>query len=164
MPGHWEGDLIKGKGNKSAIGTLVERTSRYLIMVQLDDATSPVVTGGFAREMQHIAPSLLRSLTYDRGREMTHHKDLTHSLQLDVYFADPHAPWQRGTNENTNGLIRQYLPKGSDLTPYSQQDLNAIADLINNRARKCLDFRTPKEAFRRITHNAMLSDAVALPT
>ncbi len=163
MPGHWEGDLIKGKGNRSSVGTLVERTSRYLILVQLDDATSPVVTGGFERELQHIQPSLLRSLTYDRGREMTDHKNLTLSLKLDVYFADPHAPWQRGTNENTNGLIRQYLPKGTDLTPYSQKDLNEIADEINGRPRKCLGFLSPKQVFRSITRDAILSQAVALP-
>jgi IS30 family transposase len=161
MPGHWEGDLIKGKGNKSSIGTVVERMSRFLIMVQLDDATSPVVTGGFEREMKPIAPSLLKSLTYDRGKEMSNHKALSLALQLDVYFADPHAPWQRGTNENTNGLIRQFLPKGSDLSPFSQAELNEIAELLNGRPRKCLGFRTPKEVFRDITKNAMQSINVA---
>ena len=162
MPGYWEGDLIKGKNNQSSVGTIVERTSRYTIMVQLDDATSPVVTGGFERELKAIQPSLLKSLTYDRGREMTDHKNLTQSLKLDVYFADPHAPWQRGTNENTNGLIRQYLPKGCDLTPYSQTDLNEIAELLNNRPRKALGFRSPKEVFREINRNAMLNQTVAL--
>lgn len=162
MPGHWEGDLIKGKNNQSAAGTLVERTSRYTIIVQLDDATSPVVTGGFERELKPIQPSLLKSLTYDRGREMTNHKSLTNTLKIDVYFADPHAPWQRGTNENTNGLIRQYLPKGCDLTPYSQADLNEIAEQLNNRPRKSLGFRTPKEVFREITRNAILNQTVAL--
>ena len=160
MPGHWEGDLIKGKGNQSSVGTLVERTSRYLLMVQLDDATSPVVTGAFERELKVIQPSLLKTLTYDRGREMTNHQDLACALKLKVYFSDPHAPWQRGTNENTNGLIREYLPKGSDLSPYSQQELNDIAERLNHRPRKCLGFRSPKEVFQEISKRAMLDQTV----
>jgi IS30 family transposase len=162
MPGHWEGDLIKGKGNKSSVGTLVERTSRYLIMVQLDDATSPVVTGGFTRELKPVPPHLRRTLTYDRGREMARHKDITAALNLEVYFADPHAPWQRGTNENTNGIIRRWLPKGADLKPYSQADLNNIAELINNTPRKCLGFKKPKELFSKLSRNAIPESAVAV--
>ena len=161
MPGHWEGDLIKGKGNKSSVGTLVERTSRYLIMVQLEDATSPVVTGGFTRELQPVPSHLRRTLTYDRGREMTNHKDITARLNLEVYFADPHAPWQRGTNENTNGIIRRWLPKGSDLKLYSQADLNNIAELINNTPRKCLGFKKPKEVFSKLSKTAMPLQGVA---
>ncbi|TAF75789.1 MAG: IS30 family transposase, partial [Alphaproteobacteria bacterium] len=123
IAGHWEGDLIKGKGNKSAVGTLVERTSRYIILVKLDDATSPVVTGAFIQAMRPIPEHLRKTLTYDRGREMTNHKDITAELQLDVYFADPHSPWQRGSNEHANGILRYHLPKGTDLSPYSQEDL-----------------------------------------
>ncbi len=161
IPGHWEGDLVKGKGNKSAIGTLVERTSRYVILVQLDNATSPVVTGGFVREMAPVPEHLRRTLTYDRGREMTHHKAVTASLKLDVYFADPHAPWQRGSNEHVNGILRRWLPKGIDLRPYSQADLNAIAERINTTPRKILGFQTPKEVFTKIARNPMLASGVA---
>jgi IS30 family transposase len=150
VSGHWEGDLIKGKGNKSAVGSLVERTSRYTILVQLDDATAPVTHQGFVRQMMPV-PELLRlSLTYDRGREMACHKELAADLSLTVYFADPYAPWQRGTNENTNGLVRQFLPKGIDLSPYSQDDLNEIASLLNNRPRKTLGFQTPAEVYSQI--------------
>jgi IS30 family transposase len=150
IPGHWEGDLIKGKGNKSSVGTLLERTSRYIILVQLDDATSPVVTGGFTREMVNIPEHLRKSLTYDRGREMTNHKDLAANLMLDVYFADPHAPWQRGSNENANGIIRRWLPKGTDLSEYSQEQLNQIANKINDIPRKILDYSKPKEVFSKL--------------
>jgi IS30 family transposase len=161
IPGHWEGDLVKGKGNKSAVGTLVERTSRYLILVQIDDATSPVVTGGFTREMTPIPEYLRRTLTYDRGKEMARHKAITASLNLDVYFADPHAPWQRGSNEHANGILRRWLPKGCDLRPYSQADLNAIAHRINNIPRKILEFQTPKEVFTNLARNPMILSGVA---
>ena len=162
IPGHWEGDLVKGKGNKSAVGTLVERTSRYLILVQLDNATSPVVTGGFTREMIPVPEHLRRTLTYDRGREMAGHKAITASLNLDVYFADPHSPWQRGSNEHVNGILRRWLPKGCDLRPYSQADFNKIADLINNTPRKILGFQTPKEVFTKLARNPTLHSGVAI--
>jgi IS30 family transposase len=147
IPGHWEGDLIKGRYNRSAVGTLVERTSRYLILVQLDNATAPVVHKGFVREMKDVPGEIRKSLTYDRGKEMALHKHVAADLDLTVYFADPHAPWQRGSNENTNGLVRQYLPKGSDLSPYSQADLNIIAENLNTRPRKKLGFLTPQEVY-----------------
>lgn len=162
IPGHWEGDLVKGKGNKSAVGTLVERTSRYVILVQLDNATSPVVTGGFVREMTPVPEHLRRTLTYDRGREMTNHKAVSASLNLDVYFADPHSPWQRGSNEHVNGILRRWLPKGIDLRPYSQADLNAIADRINNTPRKILGFQTPKEVFTKLARNPTMPSGVAM--
>jgi IS30 family transposase len=127
IPGHWEGDLIKGKYNRSSVGTLVERTSRYVILVKLENATAPVVHQGFVREMKNIPPEIRKSLTYDQGREMSLHKQVASDLNLTVYFADPHSPWQRGSNENTNGLIREYLPKGSDLSIYSQDQLNEIS-------------------------------------
>jgi len=148
IPGHWEGDLIKGKYNRSAVGTLVERTSRYVILVKLDNATAPVVHQGFVREMQNVPETLRLSLTYDRGKEMALHKRVAADLNLTVYFADPHAPWQRGSNENTNGLVREYLPKGSDLSVYSQAELNAIAESLNTRPRKKLGFQTPEEVYR----------------
>jgi transposase, IS30 family len=147
IPGHWEGDLIKGKYNRSSVGTLVERTSRYVILVKLENATAPVVHQGFVREMSDVPELLRKSLTYDRGREMALHKQVAADLNLTVYFADPHAPWQRGSNENTNGLVREYLPKGSDLSAYSQAELNDIADRLNTRPRKKLDFLTPKEVY-----------------
>ena len=148
IPGHWEGDLIKGAYNRSAVGSLVERTSRYLILVQLDDAKAPTVCQGFTREMQDVPDAIRKTLTYDRGKEMAHHKQLEANLDLTVYFADPHAPWQRGSNENTNGLVRQYLPKGTDLTQYSQADLTEIADRLNTRPRKKLNFFTPEEIYQ----------------
>lgn len=155
MPGHWEGDLIKGKGNKSCVGSLVERTSRFLILVQMDNATSPVVTGGFARELKPLPEQVRRTLTYDRGSEMSQHAKLAKNLNLNVYFADPYAPWQRGTNENTNGLVRQYLPKGTDLSGFTQEQLNDIADRINGRPRKCLNWEFPKTVFRNIVQHAI---------
>ncbi len=162
IPGHWEGDLIKGKGNKSAVGTLVERTSRYVILVQLDNATSPVVTGGFVREMTPVPEHLRRTLTYDRGREMTNHKTVSATLKLDVYFADPHAPWQRGSNEHINGILRRWLPKGTDLAPYTQADLNEIAARINNTPRKILGFQTPKQVFSKLAKKPMMPSGVAI--
>jgi len=122
-------------------------------MVKLDNATSQEVTQGFIRELTPVPEHLLQTLTHDRGVEMTQHKRITKALNLDVYFADPHSPWQRGTNENTNGRIRYWLPKGCDLSPYSQEDLNEIARLINNTPRKCLGFKKPKEVFRQIAKN-----------
>jgi IS30 family transposase len=148
IPGHWEGDLIKGKYNRSAVGTLVERTSRYVILVKLEDATAPVVHQGFVRKMKNVPDALRLSLTYDRGKEMALHKKVAADLNLTVYFADPHAPWQRGSNENTNGLVREYLPKGSDLSVYSQAQLNAFAKRLNTRPRKKLSFQTPDEVYR----------------
>ena len=150
MPGHWEGDLIMGARNQSCVGSLVERTSRFLILVQMDNKTSPVVTGGFERELSPLPEDLRRTLTYDRGTEMTQHLKLTNALNIDVYFADPHSPWQRGSNENTNGLVRQYLPKGTDLSHVTQEQLNEIAALINGRPRKCLDWNMPKHLFKKI--------------
>jgi transposase, IS30 family len=151
VPGHWEGDLLIGKQSpKSAVGSLVERTSRYLFLVQLDKPTAPVVCNGFAKTMQAVPPLLRKSLTYDRGKEMAQHKKLEAALNLTVYFADPGSPWQRGTNENTNGLVRQYLPKGTDLSPWTQEQLNGIADILNNRPRKTLGFQTPAEVYLQI--------------
>ena len=125
----------------------MERTSRYLILIQLDDAKAPTVHQGFVRQMKDVPETLRKSLTYDRGKEMALHKQVAADLNLTVYFADPHAPWQRGSNENTNGLVRQYLPKGSDLSSHSQFELNAIAESLNARPRKKLGFFTLEEIY-----------------
>jgi IS30 family transposase len=147
VPGHWEGDLIKGAGNRSSIGTLVERTSRKVILVKLADAKAETARDAFAAGLLGVPASLRLTLTYDQGKEMARHKELSALTGLRVYFADPHAPWQRGSNENTNGLLRQYRPKGIDLSVFSQAELNAIAARLNGRPRKTLDFATPDEVF-----------------
>ena len=150
FPGHWEGDLIKGAGNLSAVGTLVERSTRMLMLVKLphpNPATAAHVLQAFTDKLNGIAQPLRKTLTYDRGREMAHHQQLTKATGVAVYFCDPHSPWQRGTNENTNGLVRQYLPKSTDLSGYSQEQLDAIADEMNGRPRKTLGWLTPLEVY-----------------
>jgi transposase, IS30 family len=147
VPGHWEGDLIKGAGNRSSVGTLVERTSRYLMLVQLDSGSSSNVLDGFTRRLKTIPPSLRKTLTYDQGSEMALHDTLADRLHIDIFFCDPHSPWQRGSNENANGLIREYLPKGMDLSGLTQRDLSIIESALNHRPRKILSFRTPHEVF-----------------
>ncbi len=147
VPGHWEGDLIKGAGNRSSIGTLVERTSRKVILVKLADAKAETARDAFAAGLLGVPAPLRLTLTYDQGKERARHKELSALTGLRVYFADPHAPWQRGSNENTNGLLRQYLPKGIDLSVFSQAELDAIAARLNGRPRKTLDFATPDEVF-----------------
>jgi IS30 family transposase len=147
IPGHWEGDLLKGAHNRSAVGTLVERSSRLVMIAQMDKADALSAQQAFERLFEPIPPNLKKTLTYDRGSEMARHADLTRSTGVKVYFADPYAPWQRASNENMNGLIRQYLPKGTDLSRHSQDDLDAIAHLLNTRPRKVLDFQTPREVF-----------------
>jgi IS30 family transposase len=147
VPGHWEGDLIRGRANGSSVGTCVERSSRLLILVKMDGYDATRARESFVRKLSRIPAPLRKSLTYDQGHEMAQHKKLAKSLSLKVYFADPHSPWQRGSNENTNGLLRQYLPKGTDLSVYSQRQLNQIAEEMNNRPRKVLDWLTPNEAW-----------------
>ena len=150
FPGHWEGDLIKGAGNLSAVGTLVERTTRLLMLVKLphpNPASAAHVLQAFTDKLNGIAQPMRLSLTYDRGKEMARHQELSANTGIRVYFCDPHSPWQRGTNENTNGLIRQYLPKGTDLSGYSQEQLDAIADEMNGRPRKTLDWATPFKVY-----------------
>jgi IS30 family transposase len=151
FPGHWEGDLIKGALNQSAVGTLVERNTRLLILVKLphpNPATAAHVLQAFTDKLNAIAKPMRKTLTYDRGKEMSHHQQLTTNTGIAVYFCDPHSPWQRGTNENTNGLVRQFLPKGTDLSVYSQEQLDEIADLMNGRPRKTLDWCSPHEVYR----------------
>ena len=150
MPGHWEGDLIKGAGNKSAVGVLVERTTRLVLLAWMPDATAESALAGFTAKLNSIAAPMRQTLTYDQGREMARHRELARNTAMRVYFCDPHSPWQRGTCENTNGLLRQLLPKGTDLSVHDQQALDSIADLLNNRPRQTLDWRSPIQAFREL--------------
>jgi IS30 family transposase len=147
MPGHWEGDFIKGAGNKSSVGVLVERTSRLVLLAKMDDATAASALAGFSAKLNCIAAPLRKSFTYDQGKEMSRHVDLTAQTGVKVYFCDPHSPWQRGTCENTNGLLRQYLPKGTDLSVFSQDQLDAIANSLNTRPRATHHWQTPLEVF-----------------
>jgi IS30 family transposase len=146
VPGHWEGDLILGKG-MSAIGTLVERSTRFLLLIHLERIKSEHVVGELTRHVQTLPDQLRRSVTWDQGKEMALHANFTIDTGIQVYFCDPKSPWQRGTNENTNGLLRQYFPKRTDLKPYSQADLDTIAAELNGRPRKTLQFMTPSEKF-----------------
>jgi IS30 family transposase len=147
VPGHWEGDLIMGSTNRSAIGTLVERATRFVILLHLPGRHGPIeVRNAMAAAIQDLPATLRRSITWDRGVEMIEHKQFTVDTGVDVYFCDPHAPWQRGSNENTNGLLRQYFPKGTSLARYTAADLQAAADSLNGRPRETLNWRTPTEA------------------
>lgn len=157
FPGHWEGDLIKGKDNASAVGTLVERTSRVVILVKLPHpkpASALNVLQAFTDKLLGIPEPMRKSMTYDQGREMSMHAKLTENTGVAVYFCDPHSPWQRGSNENMNGLLRQYMPKGTDLSVYSQEELDAIADEINFRPRIGLGLRCPLAVYRELLLNA----------
>lgn len=147
VPGHWEGDLIVGKDMKSAIGTIVERRSGALMLVHLAPGTNLVdaVHDGLIKKIGALPDQLRGSLTWDQGVEMHRHKEVSIAADIDIYFCDPHSPWQRPTNENTNGLLRQYFPKGTDLSIYSQEDLDYVAWEMNERPRKRLDFATPNE-------------------
>lgn len=147
IPGHWEGDLIKGARNQSSVGTLVERSSRLVLLARMDGATADTAFAGFTSSLNRVHGSMRKTLTYDQGKEMSRHKDLTAATGVTVYFADPHSPWQRGSNENTNGLLRQYLPKGADLSDLTQDDLDAIAWKLNTRPRKIHGFRMPIEVY-----------------
>jgi IS30 family transposase len=154
VPGHWEGDLLKGARNTSAIGTLVERTTRLVLLARMEGTDATSARQGFTKKLRHVPAALRKTLTYDRGKEMAEHEQLAQRLTIQIFFADPHSPWQRGTNENTNGLLRQYLPKGTDLSGYTQRELNAIAHRLNTRPRKCLDFATPLEVYAQLRHDS----------
>ena len=147
LPGHWEGDLIKGARNQSAVGTLVCRKTLFVMLVKMDGATAIDALNGYEMAFSPLDPELRKTLTYDQGKEMALHKKLAESTGLKIYFADPHSPWQRGICENINGLIRQYLPKGTDLSVYSQRQLDAVAWSLNTRPRKTLGFKSPAEVF-----------------
>jgi IS30 family transposase len=154
IPGHWEGDLIKGAANRSAVGTLVERTSRLVLLARMDALDADTTRCAFERSFENVPEPFRKSLTYDRGTEMARHAELTANTGIKVWFCDPYSPWQRASNENANGLIRQYLPKGTDLSGHTQDELNEIAERLNNRPRKVLDFETPNEVFARLVAEA----------
>jgi IS30 family transposase len=146
VPGHWEGDLVFGSGN-SQIATLVERQTRYVMLVKVGKKDTETVVNALIKNARKLPQELYKSLTWDRGKEMAAHKRFTMATDIQVFFCDPQSPWQRGSNENTNGLLRQYMPKGIDISGYSQLQLNAIARQLNERPRKTLGFQTPAEMF-----------------
>jgi len=146
VPGHWEGDLLSGSKN-SHIATLVERHTRYLMLVKVANKETQTVVSALIGQAKKLPSELYKSLTWDRGKELADHRRFTLATDIDVYFCDPQSPWQRGSNENTNGLLRQYFPKGTDLSAYSQAELNKVARQLNERPRKTLEFETPAERF-----------------
>ena len=151
VPGHWEGDLIIGKGNQTAIGTLVERTTNYTMLIHLPDGYKPEqMRDALTAKIKTLPDSLRHSLTWDQGTEMRDWKTVSIDADIDIYFCDPHSPWQRGTNENTNGLLRQYFPKGTDLSIHSAQDLDWVAQELNDRPRKRLEFQKPIELIEKL--------------
>jgi IS30 family transposase len=155
VPGHWEGDLIMGARNASAIGTLVERSTRFVLLLHLPHGHDPAaVAAAMTEAMATLPAQLRRSLAWDQGKEMAAHKQVALATGLEVYFCDPHSPWQRGSNENTNGLLRQYFPKGTDLSAHGKARLEAVAAELNTRPRKTLGWRTPARALDEILQDA----------
>jgi IS30 family transposase len=151
VPGHWEGDLLCGPNNTN-IATLVERHSRFVMLLKIPNRNTATVVGALAKHIGKLPLQLRRSLTWDRGKEMSAHKSFTVATDVQVYFCDPRSPWQRGSNENTNGLLRQYFPKGTDLSLFSQAYLNRIALRLNQRPRKTLGFETPADRLHAVLH------------
>jgi IS30 family transposase len=173
VPGHWEGDLIKGAFNRSSVGTLVERKTRFVVLCKMNGNGAEAALDSFTRQMKRLPAMMRKSMTYDRGSDplmvceqttagqwMACHPELARRLRINIWFCDPHAPWQRGSNENTNGLLRQFMPKGTDLSGASQTWLNDVASLMNNRPRKTLGWKTPAEAMAE--EIAAFSSTVAL--
>ena len=151
VPGHWEGDLLTGARN-SHIATLVERHSRFLLLIRLAGKDTANVVRALAKAVRTLPKGLMASLTWDRGTEFASHKRFTVATNVKVYFCDPQSPWQRGTNENTNGLLRQYFPKGTNLSTYTQANLNTIAQRLNSRPRQTLGYATPADTLRPLLH------------
>ena len=155
VPGHWEGDLIMGARNASAIGTLVERSTRFVLLLHLPHGHDPAaVAAAMTEAMSGLPAAVRRSLTWDQGKEMAAHRQISMATGLAVYFCDPHSPWQRGSNENTNGLLRQYFPKGTNLAAHSKEHLQAVAAELNARPRKTLGWRTPAQALTEVLDTA----------
>ena len=152
VPGHWEGDFLIGRNRQSVLGSLVERTTRFVILVPLRNKTAAEVRKAFVREMKSLPAQLRRSLTYDQGREMAEHKLFTRETSIQVYFAHPASPWERGTNENTNGLIRQFFPKGMDFNKVSRREIKKVQDMLNGRPRKTLNWEKPCEVYQQVLH------------
>ena len=150
VPGHWEGDIVLGDRKKPALGTLVERTTRYALLVPLKEKSAFVVRQAYANALKRLPKDLVKTLTYDQGKEMSEHAEFTIDTGIQVYFAHPHSPWERGTNENTNGLIRQFFPKGTDFSNVSTKQIRHVQNLLNERPRKTLDWKTPKQAFNQL--------------
>jgi IS30 family transposase len=162
VPGHWEGDLILGKDNATAIGTLVERSSRFVMLLHLPgDHGAEQVRDAMITAMHGLPTALRQSLTWDQGVELARHTEITFALDMPIYFCDPHSPWQRGSNENTNGLLRQYFPKGTDLSVHAAADLDIVAAELNARPRKTLDWDTPAEALTRLLSRPVTNTGVA---
>ena len=151
VPGHWEGDLLSGANNTHMV-TLVERHSRFAMLIKVPSKDTATVVGALSKHVRKLPAQLRRSLTWDRGKEMADHKSFTVATNVQVYFCDPRSPWQRGSNENTNGLLRQYFPRGTTLSGYSQAHLNRIALRLNQRPRKTLGFETPADRLQAVLH------------
>jgi len=163
-PGHWEGDLVIGRGQGSAIGTLVERTTRTVRLLHLASRDSDTLSASIGDRMSNLPPGLFRSITWDQGTEMARHRTISEKYGIDVFFADPRSPWQRGSNENTNGLLRQYFPKGTNLRTHFREHLLAVEHELNNRPRQVLSDRSPAQLFTALLRSSNDRSSVATMT